>query len=156
LYFWFKYGQLPGGLADVFCSTLSIPDQFVALHLARWTNLLLTGPSTIFMVWLLTRRLFGRVAAHASALFCALEPNLLAGYILGPADAAIVPLCLVLLYLYDEHLRQPRWWKLLAVAGVYGLGMAFKISMLPTGLLILWACVLARVFQQVSEPGPLD
>jgi 4-amino-4-deoxy-L-arabinose transferase-like glycosyltransferase len=156
LYFWLKYGYVPGGMRAEFSWTLTLADQFVVLHLARWTNLLLTGPSTVFLVWLLTRRLFGRVAAHASALFCSLEPNLLAGYILGTADAGIVPLCLLLLYLYDDHLRQPRWWKLLAATGTYGLGMAFKISMLPIGLLMLWACVLARVFQQVSEAGPLD
>ena len=155
LYLRLKHGSLPGGLGGNFGLSLTLPDQLLVLHLARWTNLILTGLGTIWLVWLLTHRLFGRVAANIAALFFAVEPNLLAGYILGTGDAAIVPPCLLMMIVYENHLRRPRVWNLLVIAVLYGLGIGFKISTVPTGLLVVWACVLARLVQQLGEPGPV-
>lgn len=153
LYLKLKHGTLPGGIEGNFGFSLTLADQLAVLYLARSTNLILTSPATIYLVWLLTNRLFGRVAANFSALYCAIEPNLLAGYILATADAAIVPTCLSMMILYEDHLRHRKLWKLLVIGGFYGLGIGLKISALPTGLLMLWACVLGRLFEQFAEPG---
>jgi 4-amino-4-deoxy-L-arabinose transferase-like glycosyltransferase len=155
LYLWLRHGGIPGGLGGNFGLTLPLDDQLVVLHLARWTNLILTGLGTIWSTWWLTRRLFGRVAANVAALFCAIEPNLLAGYILGVADAAIVPPCILLMIVYEDYLKRPRTWKLPAAGGLFGLGMGLKISMAPTGLMVLWGCVLARLFEELLGPGPI-
>jgi hypothetical protein len=140
VYLKWTYGGLPGGLGIDFGKDLTLGDQRALLSLARWSNLLIAGPSTIWAVWLMTRRWFSAPAAAVAAVFCAVEPNLLASYVLGTADALMVPLAVLTMLAYDNYLQRRRSWKLLGLAVLFGLGAAVKILMLSHGLPLLAAC----------------
>ncbi|MDR3635556.1 MAG: glycosyltransferase family 39 protein [Isosphaeraceae bacterium] len=145
LYLWLKHGDLPAGLAADFGKTLSLADQLTLLRLARVTNFVLAGLGTIVTVWLLAYRTFGAWAAAAAAALCAVEPNLLAGYALATGDGVIVPCALLLMLVYPAYVRQPTVGRLLLTAGVFGLGVALKVSMLPIGLLLMGATFVVRL-----------
>ena len=121
------------------------PDQqLLMLVLARWTNLVLTGPATVWAARALARRYFGSLAAGAAALFVAIEPNLLACEVLATADGFVVPFAILTLLAYDSYLRDPNPRNLLATGALLGVGTALKISMLPIGMLLIGACFLTN------------
>jgi hypothetical protein len=150
LYLWLEHGGLPGGTAIDFGKSLPLGDQIALLRLARSTNLCLAGLGTIWTAWLMANRWFGARAAGIAALFCAVEPNLLAGYALGTADAFIVPFALCSMLAYSSCLGRPGWMRVLATGVCMGLGLALKISLLPLGMLLIAAVFLVHLAGHVG------
>jgi hypothetical protein len=137
-----KFNGLPSGSGtDIEMDTES---QLILVRLARWTNLLVFGLGAVWSVWYAALRWFGPRVAGAAALFSAVEPNLLAGYVLATADAPCVPFALLSVVAFDSYLRAPTSRRLLQVASLIGLGIALKVSMLPIGLLLMGSCLVAR------------
>ena len=144
IYLKLKYGGLPFGLDGDFGKQLPLRDQMILLHLARGTNVLIAGLGTILATWLVAYRSFGASAA-AAAFFCAIEPNLLAGYSLATADAIIVPVFLITMHSYQLHLARPHPRSFLSICILFGLGIALKVSMFPFGLLRMAATFATRL-----------
>jgi hypothetical protein len=158
LYVKARYGGLPlepgRDIATEVARRMKPEDQLILLHLARWTNLLFSGLGTIWIVWWAALRWLGPRSAGAAAFFAAIEPNLLSGYVLATADAPIVPFAIGALVAFDSYLRSPSAKRLLGVAALVGLGTAVKISVLPAGLLLMGACLVARAQTAWElEPG---
>ncbi len=134
----------PSGTATALELPLQPNLQLLMLVLARWTNLVLTGPATVWAVWALARRYFGPWGAGAAAMFAAIEPNLLACEVLATADGFVVPFAIFSLLAYDAYQHDPNPRRLLATSALLGLGTALKISMLPIGMLLIGACFLTN------------
>jgi hypothetical protein len=140
-----KYGGLPTGTGMNILTQVKSADHLVLLRLARWSNLLFSGLGTIWIVWWAVYRWLGPRPAGAAALFAAIEPSLLSCYTLATNDAPAVPFTLLSLVVFDSYLRLPSPKRLLGAGALMGLGMAMKVSALPMGLLLLGACLVARV-----------
>ncbi len=159
-----KYGGLPDntsrpGDLDNFARTgMTVADQMRVMNLARFTNLVLSGFGTIFTVWWFTRRWFDDLTAALAVTFCAIEPNLLAGFVVNTGDAPVVPFVLLTLGLYWDHLRNPARRPPWAVALVFGIGFGLKLTALPQGLLAMGACFVTRMASDLwsGRAGFLD
>lgn len=128
---------------------LTLREQYTLLFLARYTNLLLVGVGTIWSLWWVSRRWFGDRVALVAALCGALEPNLLAGYVLATADGMILPPLILSLYFYVKFLQTNqrsacRWAMLL-----FGLGCSLKLTVFPQGLLLLGAAFVVMLLPRV-------
>lgn len=134
---------------------LSPGEQRGLLFSARWVNLILSGLGTVWAVWWVGQRWMGVKAAAVAALIAAIEPNLLASYVLATADALIVPLGLLCLYFFHAHLVGGRFVNLVLAAIAFGLGVAWKVSLFPQGILLLMAAAACATILTIRNGSPV-